>query len=134
MDSAVRALGQRFLDGLLHALGAHGKRDHFAAMFFLQAQSFFERVTIRLVHLESDIGFLDPVSGDGERRVFGGNLLDTHDNFHDIFLSPKTYCMPACSGLFSAPALENQRGVGAAKSKRVRERVIQVALRATLGT
>ena len=84
VNSAVGALGQGFLDGLLHALRAHGERDHFPAVFFLQAQRFFERVTVRLVHLESDIGFLDPVAGDGQRSVFGGNLLDAHDNFHDI--------------------------------------------------
>ena len=83
MNRAVRALRQRFLDGLLHALRAHRKSDYFAAVLFLEAKSFFERVAVRLVHLEADVGFLDPVSGDGQRRVFRRNLLDAHDDVHE---------------------------------------------------
>ena len=56
-------------------------RDHFAAVLFLQAQRFFERVAVRLVHFEADVGFFDPVAGDRKRRVFGGNLFDTDDDF-----------------------------------------------------
>ena len=60
VNAAVGALGQRFLDRLLHALRAHRKRHHFAAVLFLEAQGFFERKAVGLVHLESDIGFADP--------------------------------------------------------------------------
>ncbi len=82
MNAAIRAFGERFLDGLLHALRSHGERDDFAAMFFFEAQSFFERVAVRLVHLEANVGFANPVSGDGQRGVFGGNLFNAHDNVH----------------------------------------------------
>ena len=134
VNAAIGALRQGFLDGLLDALRAHRKRDYFAAMLFFQAQRFFERVAIRLVHFESDIGFADPVAAfdDGERRVFGGNLLDADDDFHDEFLG--NWHAPAAAqhavhvsrelALLSAPALENQRGVGAAESERIRERVL----------
>jgi hypothetical protein len=54
------------------------------SVFFLQPQSFFQRVTVWLVHFEADVGFLDPVSGNCQRRVFRGNLLDTHDDFHRV--------------------------------------------------
>ena len=83
VNAAVGALGQRFLDRLLHALRAHRHRDHFAAVLFLQAQGFLERETVRLVHLKSDVGFADPACvGDGQRSVFGGNLLDADDDLH----------------------------------------------------
>ncbi len=84
VDAAVGALGQRFLDGLLGALGAHGNRDHFAAVLFLEAQAFFEGETVRLIHLEADIGFANPVAGigDAQRGVFGGNLLDGDGDLH----------------------------------------------------
>ena len=84
VDAAVGALGQRFLDGLLGALRAHGKRHHFAAVLFLQAQRLFEREAVRLVHLEADVGFADPraVFGDAQRRILGGNLLDADGDLH----------------------------------------------------
>src|SRR5216683_3094251 len=90
MDAAVRAFRERFLDRLLHALRAHRKRDHFPAVFFLQPQSFFQRVTVRLVHFEPDVRFLDPVSRDRQWCVFRGNLFDANDNFHKIFPSTET--------------------------------------------
>ena len=85
VDAAVGAFGEGFLDGLLDALGAHGEGDDFAAVFFFQAEGFFEGVAVRLVHFEADVGFLDPVSGDGERSVFGGDLFDADDDVHEIF-------------------------------------------------
>ena len=83
VHAAVGALGQRFLDRLLHALRAHRHGDHFAGVFFLQAQGFLERVTIRLVHLKSDVGFANPACvGNGQGSVLGGHLLDADDNLH----------------------------------------------------
>ena len=83
MDAAVGAFGQRFLDGLLDAFGAHAEGDHFSAVFFFQAEGFFKGVAVRLVHFEADVRFLDPVSGDGERGIFGRNLLDADDDIHE---------------------------------------------------
>jgi len=90
VNAAVRAFRESFFNSLLDALRAHGKRGHFPAVLFLQAQRFFERVAVRLVHFEADVGFLDPVSGDGQRGVFRGNLIDAHDNFHEILPSTRT--------------------------------------------
>jgi len=55
--------------------------------FFLQPQGFFEGVTVRLVHFEANVRFLDPISGDGQRRVFRRNLLDAHDDVHGVLPS-----------------------------------------------
>ena len=60
VDAAVGAFRQRFLDGLLGAFGAHGDGDDFAAVFFFQAQGFFEREGIGLVGFEADVGFANP--------------------------------------------------------------------------
>jgi len=86
VDAAVRALGERFFDGLLHALRAHRERDDFASVLFLEAKGFLERVAVRLVHFKANVRFLDPVSGDCQRRVFRGNLLDAHDDVHETVL------------------------------------------------
>jgi hypothetical protein len=51
-------------------------------MLFLEAESFFEGVAVRLVHFEADVGLSDPVSGDGEWSIFRGNLLDANDDVH----------------------------------------------------
>ncbi len=85
VNGAVSAFCESFLDGLLHTLWTHGKDDHFAAMLFLEAQRFFERVTVGLVHLEADVGLLDPVSSNRQRRVLRGNLLNADDDVHGTF-------------------------------------------------
>jgi hypothetical protein len=58
-------------------------------MFFLEAQPFFERKTVWLIHLEADISLADPVTafGDAQGSVFGGNLLDGHGDLH--WLDPR---------------------------------------------
>ena len=58
-----------------------------AAVLLFQAQGFFERVTVGLVHFETDVGFLDPVSGDGEWGVLCGNLLDADDDVQGVPLT-----------------------------------------------
>ena len=85
VNAAVGALGESFLDGLLGALRTHRNRDDFAAVLFLQAQRFFERVGIRLVGFKSDVGFANPRAAidNRERRIFGGNLLDANADFHE---------------------------------------------------
>ena len=60
VDAAVGAFRQSFLDGLLGAVGAHGDGDDFAAVFFFQAQRFFEREAVGLVGFKADVGFADP--------------------------------------------------------------------------
>ena len=85
VDSAVGALGQRFLDGLLRALRAHRDRDHFAAVLFFQAQRFFEGEAVRFVGFEPDVGFANPRAAfhNREWRIFGGDLLDANANFQN---------------------------------------------------
>src|SRR6266567_250768 len=102
VNPAVSALGERFFNRLLHALRAHRKRNHFSAVLFLQTQRLFQRVAVRLVHFETDVGFLDPVPGNRQRRVFRGNLLDAYDNFHEAFpfLNLKPNCGPRGRGYY----------------------------------
>ena len=61
MDGAVGALGQRFANGLGGARRSGAQRDDFAAVLFLQLQSLFERIGVRLVDLVGEVGFLDPL-------------------------------------------------------------------------
>src|SRR6185437_13524703 len=120
-------------------------------MFFLQAQSFLESVTIRLIHLETDIGFADPTCiGNGQRSVLGGHLLNANDDLHPYPLhcwvavgrvhrpfSGGPWLIAQCQPegwrykiaasakkivLAGIPALEEQRGVRPAEPERVRER------------
>src|SRR5262249_38831313 len=60
------------------------ERHDFAAVLFLEPQRFLESVAVRLVHFKADIGFLNPVPGDGERGILGGNLFHTDDDVHEV--------------------------------------------------
>jgi hypothetical protein len=94
MDSAVGAFGQSFFDGLFGAFGTHGDGHDFAALFFFQAQRFFEREAVRLIRFEADVGFADPRAAfdDGERRILGGNLFDADSDFQIFLLAfPTTH-------------------------------------------
>ncbi len=62
VNRAVRAFGQRFADGLRGALRTGAQHDHFAAVLFFQLQRLFERVGVRLIDLEAQVGFLDPLA------------------------------------------------------------------------
>ncbi len=64
-------------------------RDDLAAVLFLQAQRFFERVRIWLVGLKSDVGFANPRAAvdNRERRIFRGNLLYANADFQECILS-----------------------------------------------
>ena len=88
VDSAVGAFGQSFFDGLFGAVGTHGDGHDFAALFFFQAQGFFEREAVRLIRFEADVGFADPRAAfdDGERRILGGNLFDADSDFQESLL------------------------------------------------
>ena len=85
VDAAVSAFCERFLNGLLGAFGTHGDGHHFAAVFFFQAQGFFECEGVRLVGFEADIGFANPRAAfeNGERSVFRGNLFDANCDFQE---------------------------------------------------
>ena len=88
MDAAVGAFGQRFLDGLLGALRPHRERHDFAAVLFFQAQGFFERVSCRARSFRNRCRFRgSKLSGDAERSVLGGNLLDADDDVHGVPLT-----------------------------------------------
>ena len=88
VNRAVRALGQRFANGLRGARRTGAQHHHFSAMLFFQLKRLFESVSIRLVDLEAQIGFLDPspVRIHAQLRVADRNLLDRDDNFHEIFM------------------------------------------------
>src|SRR5208282_4465965 len=98
VNAAIRALRQRLFNRLFNAFGTQGRRDHFPAVLLLQTERFFQRVGIRLVHLEADVRLIDPVPGDGQRRIFGRHLLDAHDDVHGLFLL-------AAGGRVHSPAL-----------------------------
>ena len=85
VDTAIGAFGERFLDGLLGAFGAHGDGHDFAAVFFFQAEGFLEREAIGLVGFEADVRFANPGAAfeDGERRVFRGDLFDADCDFQE---------------------------------------------------
>ena len=98
VNASVGTLRERFLDRLLHALRSHRKGDNFPTVFFLEPQCFLERVAVGLVHLKADVGFLDPVSGDRQRRIFRGDLLDTHDDVHGFLPLPALQGIGCLSG------------------------------------
>ena len=84
MDGAVRAFRQRLADRLLNAGRADARHHHFAAVFLLQAQGLFERECVRLIGFVAQIRVSNPgrVLRQPQRRVFGGNLFDAHQDFH----------------------------------------------------
>ena len=77
MNCAIGAARQRVFDHALRALWPHRNDHDFAAHFFLDAQRFFERIAIRLVHFERQIGFFDPgeIFIDAQDRVLVRDLL-----------------------------------------------------------
>ena len=108
VDAAVGAFGEGFFDGLFHAFGTHGEGDDFAAVFFFEAEGFFEGVAVGLVHFEADVGFFDPVSGDGEWSVFGGDLFDADDDVH--------WFSPCCLKVDEDPPSKTEGGAPASSS------------------
>src|ERR1700736_361252 len=85
MQCPVRTFGQRLTNSLRSARGPGAQGNHFARMLLFQLQSFFERVSVRLVHLETDIVLFTPAPAciDVELRIAYGDLLDGTDNFHE---------------------------------------------------
>ena len=80
----IRALGQRFLDGLLGARRPQRTHHHLPAMFFLQAQGFFQRIDVRLIDFETEVRFLDPGSRrvQAKRSIAGRDLFEANNDFH----------------------------------------------------
>jgi len=99
VDGAVGALGESFLDGLLDAFRAHREDDDFPAVLFLEAEGFFEGVAVGFVHFKADVGFLDPVSGDGQRGVFCGDLFDADEDVHGFNPWTEMAASPKSAGL-----------------------------------
>ena len=60
VDGAIGAARERFADDLRHARRPGGTDDHLAAVLLLQPQRLFERVGVRLVHLEAGVLLADP--------------------------------------------------------------------------
>ena len=91
-------------------------------MLFLQLQGLFERVGVRLIDLEAEVGFLDPPARltrlcNCESRT--GTCLSATM----IFMWGRE--LRACAAI-SVVALENQAAVGAAEAERVRQRVVDL--------
>ena len=84
VNGAVGAFGQRLADGLRSARRPGAQRDHFAAVLLLQLQRLFERVSIRLIDLETEVALLNPAAAriDAKLRIADRNLLDGNDNLH----------------------------------------------------
>ena len=113
MNRAVGALGQRLADGLRDPRRPGAQGDHFAAMLLLQPQRLFQRESIRLIGLETEVVFLNPAAAgiDTKQRIARGDLLYGDQ----IFM-----------GRIRLYRFENQATVGAAETERVRERVIDL--------
>ena len=60
VDGAVGAARERFADYLRDARRPRRAHHHFAAVLLLQPQRLFERIRVRLVHLEAGVGFTNP--------------------------------------------------------------------------
>ncbi len=106
--------------------GAGAKSDHFAAVLLLQLQRGFERVSVRLVDLVSEIGLFDPLArrSDPQLRIARGHLLDGNDDFHVLGRD-------ACAGREACATLrhellKHQSPVGSAEPETVGEGVFDL--------
>ena len=81
VDGAVGAARQRLANHLRDARRSGRADDHFAAVLLLQPQRLFERVGVRLVHLEGGVLLADPglvvVRGGAASRASGTCLMQT---------------------------------------------------------
>ena len=84
VDRAVGAARQRLADDLRDARRPGRADDHLAAVLLLQPQRLFERVGVRLVHLEAGVLLADPGLGVVQARLplAGGDLFDADGDFH----------------------------------------------------
>jgi hypothetical protein len=81
---AIGAARQRFAEHLAGASGARRARHHLSAVLLTQSKRLFERVRIRLVHLEAGVLLADPAPGVIHPRLplLHGHLLDTDRDPH----------------------------------------------------
>ena len=84
MNGAVGAFRQSFAQYLLRSGWTYGDDDHFAAILFLLAQGFFQRVGVGLIHFIRNV-FANPgaLRIQLERSILLRNLLDANQNFHE---------------------------------------------------
>ena len=89
MNGAIGAAGERFANHLGDPRGSCRADDHLAAVLLLEAQRFFERVGVRLVHLEAGVLIANPGLGVVQPGlpVPGGDLLDADGNLHLVIWS-----------------------------------------------
>ena len=87
MNSTVGAFCQGFPENLLGACRTCGNYDHFAAVLFLLAQGFFQRVSVGFVHFVRDV-FTNPGAAliELKRRILLRDLLHADQNLQ---LSPR---------------------------------------------
>ncbi len=84
VDGSVGAAGERLAQHLRDTGGSGGTDDHLTPELLLQAQRFFQRVRVGLVHLVGGVLLTNP----GARLVQSGlpvargNLLDADGDFH----------------------------------------------------
>ena len=83
MNGAVRTFGQSLPQNLLGSGGTGSDDDYFSAVFLLLTESFFERVSIRLVHFVRHV-FTNPSAGlvQLQRSIFLRNLLHANQDLH----------------------------------------------------
>ena len=91
VDSAVRALGQRFADSLPNPLWPRRQHNHLAAELFLELQRLFESVSVRLVESKLQIAFFNTTWRKSRCRNCAsrsGDLFDSYDDFHSFCENP----------------------------------------------
>ena len=71
-----------FANGGSGAFRTCADHNDLAAVFFLELQSFFQRISVWFIHGELKIALFNPFAGNVDRRVPFGNLLYGDDNFH----------------------------------------------------
>ena len=60
VNGAIGALGQSLANGLRCARRSSAQSDDLAAVLFLQLKRLFERISVGLIDLETEIALLDP--------------------------------------------------------------------------
>src|SRR5207249_956004 len=104
MNRAVGPARQRFADDLGHARRASRADDDFAGVLFLEAERFFERVSVRLVQFVAGVLLANPDSGFVEARLplARGYLFDADGDFHLLLCAGAPPPAPVPSPLVAA--------------------------------
>ena len=90
MNGPIRTASQRLADDLRHARRPGGAGNDLATVPFLEPQRFFERIGVRLIHLEAGVAVADPDVrlADTQRPFSGDDLFDAHGDLHGVARQP----------------------------------------------